>query len=148
MSEPQFSREAIYGALFALAAGSAGFATATRRIKEYSAVDQAMQPALLQVESGEKWNNRVGLPPVVTLAARLFVYCEENDPTEPVSMQMNALLDAVTNALAPAAEPAGKYRQTLGGLVQHAGIAGEIAIAEGLSGQSEAVIPIEILVNA
>jgi hypothetical protein len=147
MSEPQFSREAIYAALFALAAGAAGFATATRRIKEYSDVDQATQPALLQVELGEKWNARVGLPPVVTLAARLFVYCEENDPSEPVSSQMNALLDAVTNALAPAQEPTGKYRQTLGGLVQHAGISGEIAIAEGLSGQSEAAIPIEILVN-
>jgi len=40
------------------------------------------------------------------------------------------------------------FRQTLGGLVQHAAIAGEITIAEGLSGQSEAVIPIEILVPA
>ena len=43
--------------------------------------------------------------------------------------------------------PHGSFRQTLGGLVQHAGIAGEVTIAEGLSGQSEAVIPLEILVN-
>lgn len=147
MNEPQFSRETIYAALFALVAGAAGFATSTRRIKDYSDVDQATQPALLQVELGEKWNARVGLPPVVTLNARLFVYCESNDPTQAVSTQMNGLLDAVTNALAPAPEPRGAFRQTLGGLVQHAGIAGDIVIAEGLSGQSEAVIPIEILVN-
>ncbi|HEY2446246.1 MAG TPA: hypothetical protein VGI20_10965 [Rhizomicrobium sp.] len=147
MSEPQFSREAIYAALFELVGGASPFRTATRRIKDYSAIDQATQPALLQVELGEKWNARIGLPPIVTLSARLFVYCEENDPTEPVSTQMNALLDAVTNALAPDLPPHGPFRQTLGGLVQHAGIAGEIAIAEGLSGQSEAVIPIEILVN-
>jgi hypothetical protein len=148
MSEPQFAREAIYAALFALASGAAGFHTATRRIKEYSDVDQATQPALLQVELGENWNARIGLPPVVSLSARLFVYCESNDPTAPVSTQMNTLLDAVTGALAPPIPPSGPFRQTLGGLVQHAGITGDITIAEGLSGQSEAVIPIEILVNS
>jgi hypothetical protein len=147
MSEPQFSREAIYAGLFALVGAAPGFRTATRRIKDYSDVDQATQPTLLQVELGEKWNARTGMPPVVTLSARLFLYCEENDPAEPVSTQMNALLDAVTAALAPPDLPHGPFRQTLGGLVQHAGISGEIAIAEGLSGQSEAVIPIEILVN-
>jgi hypothetical protein len=148
MSEPQFAREAIYAALFARLSGAAPFRTATRRIREYADVDQATQPALLQVELGEKWNARPGAPPVVTLAARLFLYCESNDPTAPVSSGMNALLDAVSNALAPPLSPHGPFRQTLGGLVQHAGIAGEITIAEGLSGQSEAVVPIEILVNA
>jgi hypothetical protein len=147
MSEPQFTRETIYAALFALVAANPAFRTATRRIKDYSDVDQATQPALLQVELGEKWNARVGAPPVVTLSARLFLYCEENDPTEPVSTQMNALLDAVMAALAPPIIPHGPFRQTLGGLVKHAGITGEIAIAEGLSGQSEAVVPVEILVN-
>ena len=147
MSEPQFSREAIYAALFALAGNAADFQTATRRIKDYSDVDQSTQPALLQVELGEKWNARIGMPPVVTLNCRLFIYCESNDPTLPVSTQMNTLLDAVTAALAPPLLPHGPFRQTLGGLVQHAGIAGEVTIAEGLSGQSEAVIPIEILVN-
>lgn len=148
MSEPQFCREAIYAALFALVSGAYAFATKTRRIKEYADVDQARQPALLQVELGEKWNVRVGAPPIVTLAARLFVYCESNDPTEPVSTQMNQLLDQVMAALAPPLAPHGPFRQTLGGLVQHAAIAGEITIAEGLSGQSEAVIPLEILVNS
>lgn len=147
MSEPQFSRETIYAALFTLVGAAAGFQTATRRIKEYSDVDQATQPALLQVELGEKWNTRIGLPPIVALRCRLFIYCESSDPTEPVSTQMNGLLDAIMTALAPPIQPDGRFRQTLGGLVQHAGISGEIAIAEGLSGQSEAVIPIEILVN-
>ena len=148
MSEPQFARERIYAALFSLLAGAAQFRTATRRIKEYSDVDQATQPALLQVELGEKWNTRIGQPPLVTLAARLFLYCESNDPTSPVSTPMNVLLDGVTGALAPPLSPHGPFRQTLGGLVQHAGIAGDVTIAEGLSGQSEAVIPIEILVNS
>ena len=56
MSEPQFAREAIYAALFALVAASPAFRTATRRIKDYSDVDQATQPALLQVELGDFGN--------------------------------------------------------------------------------------------
>jgi len=147
MTEPQFCREPIYAALFALVSGAYAFTTTTRRIKEYADVDQATQPAILQVELGEKWSARVGAPPVITLAARLFLYCESSDPTTPVATRMNAALDAVTAALAPPVAPHGSFRQTLGGLVQHAGIAGEITIAEGLSGQSEAVIPLEILVN-
>jgi hypothetical protein len=76
MSEPQFSREAVYSALFDLVSGSGSFRTATRRIKEYSDVAQATQPALLLVQQGEKWDAPVGKPPVVTLNCRLFVYCE------------------------------------------------------------------------
>jgi hypothetical protein len=145
MSEPQFSRETIYAALFALVAGSAGFQTATRRIKEYSDVAQATQPAILMVELGEKWEAQVGKPPIVTLHCRLFIYAESNDPTQPVSTQMNGLLDAVMAALASTQWQ--NFRQTLGGLVQHARISGDITIAEGLSGQSEAIVPVEILVN-
>jgi len=148
MSEPQFAREEIYAALFALVSASQAFVTTTRRIKEYSDVDRDTQPALLQIELGEKWNTRIGMPPVVTLSARLFLYCEENDPAAPVSTQMNALLDAVMAALAPPVLPHAPFRQTLGGLVSHAGIAGDVTIAEGLSGQSEAIVSIEILVNA
>lgn len=146
MSEPQFSRETVYAALFALAAGSASFKTVTRRIKEYSDVAQATQPALLLVETGEKWDAFIGKPPVITLSCKFFIYCESGDPTQPVSTQINALLDAVMGALASTQWQ--NYRQTLGGLVSHARISGEVTIAEGLSGQSEAIVPVEILVNA
>lgn len=138
-------REAIYAALFALVGGAGGFVTATRRVKEYADVDQATQPALLQLELGEEWAEP-GLPPQpVILRAKLFIYCESNDPTEPVSTQINTLIDAVAAALAP---PDVEERQTLGGLVHHAAIAGEITIAEGLSGQSEAVIPLTLILGA
>jgi hypothetical protein len=145
MSDPVFSREQIYSALFALVGDAAGFVTVTRRIKEYADVDQSTQPALLQTELGEKWDAPPGMPPLVVLNAKLFLYCESGDPTAVVSSQINTLLDAVTAALAP--PPDGEERQTLGGLVFHCRIAGDVTIAEGLSGQSEAVVPIEILVN-
>ena len=138
------SREAIYQALFARVSTAADFATATRRVKEYADVDQATQPAILQVELGEKWAEPGTPPQLVTLRARFFIYCESNDPTEPVSTQINNLLDAVVSALAP---PDIEERQTLGGLVYNVAIAGEITITEGLSGQSEAAIPLELMLG-
>jgi hypothetical protein len=138
------SREAIYAALFALVSGSASFATATRRVREYADVDQATQPAILLVELGEKWAEP-GVPPqAVTLRAKFLIYCESNDPTSPVSTGINTLMDAVVTALAP---PDIEDRQTLGGLVYNVAITGEVTIAEGLSGQSEVSIPIEIMLG-
>lgn len=134
-------REPIYAALFALVGSAPGIVTATRRIKVYADIDQATQPALLQLELGERWSEPGEPPQAIVLRAKLFLYCESNDPTTPVSPQLNALLDAVTGALAPSDI---EERQTLGGLVHNVAVAGEIAIAEGLSGQTEAVIPLEI----
>jgi hypothetical protein len=138
------TREPIYAALFALVSGAADFVTKTRRVKTYADVDQATQPAILQVELGEKWAEPGTPPQLVTLRAKLFIYCESNDPTEPVSTQINNLLDAVVSALAP---PDVEERQTLGGLVYNVAIAGEITITEGLSGQSEAAIPLELMLG-
>jgi len=138
-------REQIYAALFARVSTAASFVTATRRIKEYADVDQATQPAILQVELGEKWAEP-GVPPqAIVLRAKLFLYCESSDPTTPVATAINELMDAVVAALAP---PDIEERQTLGGLVYSAAIAGEVTIAEGLSGQSEVAIPIEIMLGA
>lgn len=138
------SREAIYQALFARVSGAAPFATATRRIKDYADVDQATQPAILQMELGEKWAEP-GVPPqAVILRAKLFLYCELNDPTELVSTTINNLMDAVAAALAPLDI---EERQTLGGLVYNLAIVGDVTIAEGLSGQSEVSIPIEIMLG-
>jgi hypothetical protein len=139
------SREAIYQALFTRVSTAADFATATRRVKDYTDVDQATQPAILQVELGEKWGEPGTPPQAVILRAKLFIYCESNDPTQPVSTQINTLMDAVTAALAPTDI---EERQTLGGLVYNTAIVGDVTIAEGLSGQSEVSIPIEIMLGA
>jgi hypothetical protein len=137
-------REQIYAALFTRVSSAASFVTATRRIKEYADVDQATQPAILQMELGEKWAEPGLAPQAVVLRAKLFIYCESSDPTSPVSTSINNLMDAVVAAIAPADI---EERQTLGGLVYHAGIAGDVTIAEGLSGQSEIAIPLEIILD-
>ena len=56
------TREPIYVALFSLVSNAASFVTATRRVKTYADVDQATQPAILQMELGEKWAEP-GTPP-------------------------------------------------------------------------------------
>lgn len=145
MAEPGFVREDIYAALFALVSAAADFETATRRIKVYSAVASGQQPAVLQVELGEKWIAPPGMPAVVALNCAIFIYCEQPDPAAPVSSVLNPLLDAVTNAIA--ADPFADEYQTLGGLVTHCRISGDVKIAEGLGGQCEAIVPVEILVN-
>jgi hypothetical protein len=54
------------------------------------------------------------------------------------------LMDAVTAALAP---PDIEERQTLGGLVYNTAIVGDVTIAEGLSGQSDVSIPLDIMLG-
>lgn len=142
MSAP---RETIQAALFQRLSAIPGFATSSRRLKHWADVAPAEQPALFQVQKGETWTRRQGLPPARRLSVELFVYVTTAaDPTVAPSQVMNPLLDAIEAALAP--DPASLV-QTLGGLVDHAWIAGRIESDEGLLGdQAVAIVPIEILV--
>ncbi len=134
------NREPIYAALFAALASAAPFVTASRRLRHWSDVGPAEQPALFVAQ------RRKGLPPKWTLALEVFIYVHAPDDVTPPASALNPLLDAVEAVLAPA-DPAAA--QTLGGLVEHAWIAGKIETDEGvLGGQAVAIIPIEVLVPA
>ena len=142
MSAP---RETIQAALFQRLAAIPGFTTSSRRLKHWADVAPAEQPALFQVQKGESWTRKDGLPPARRLSVELFVYVNTAaDPTVAPSQVMNPLIDAIEAALAP--DP-GHVTQTLGGLVEHAWIAGRIESDEGLLGdQAVAILPVEILV--
>lgn len=142
MSAP---RETIQAALFQRLAAIPGFVTSSRRLKHWTDVAPAEQPALFQVQKGENWTERRGLPPVRRLSVELFVYVATGaDPTVAPSQVMNPLIDAIEAALTP--DP-GQLTQSLGGLVEHAWIAGRIETDEGLLGdQAVAIVPVEILV--
>jgi hypothetical protein len=63
------AREAIYAALWALAAEAAGFATASRRLRHRSDVGPAEQPALFMSEKGSHAQVKaLGAPVVYTLS--------------------------------------------------------------------------------
>jgi hypothetical protein len=140
------TREPIYAALFATLSAAAPFVTSSRRLRHWSDVGPAEQPSLFLVQKSETAQRHKGLPPKWILAIDLFVYARAPDDVTSAATVLNPLIDAIESALAPATPTA---TQTLGGLVEHAWIAGKIETDEGvLGGQAVAIVPIEILVPA
>jgi hypothetical protein len=148
------SREAIISALCARLAnaqfstpinGLTSWALLSRRLRLWSDVSAADQPALFVTEHAE---NVVGpgdmVPAKTTLAVDLFIYIAAGkDPNAIPASALNIALDALTAVLAP---PPGASRQTLGGLVAHCRIEGRVIKDPGdLDGQGLAIVPVKIL---
>lgn len=140
------AREPIYAALFALVSAAADFVTAERRLRHWSDVAPAEQPALFQSQRSETAAVKtLGAPTVWTLAVELYLYVHSSDPYRAPAMLLNPLLDAVESALVPSGVT-GVQDLGLPSMVQHAYIAGKIETDEGALGdQAVAMIPIEIL---
>ena len=137
------NREPIHAALFAKLAAIPGFKTASRRFKHFGDVAQPDQPALFVIQRRESATTVPGQPTVWLLKVDVLIYVNtgQDKSVAPASI-LNPLLDAVVAALAP--DPI-TNKCTLGGLVQHAVIQGEIETDEGQLGeQGLALIPIEI----
>lgn len=135
------NRESIYSALFAQVSKAARFVTVSRRLKHWSDVSPAEQPALFQVQKSEIARTVPGQPTVWELHVDLFLYAHTNgNPDISPAEILNPLLDSVLNALAP--DPI-TNKDTLGGLVQHAWIEGNLITDEGVLGdQAVCVIPV------
>lgn len=139
-------RESIYGALWAIGSSAASFASTNRRLRHWSDVAPAEQPALFMAEKGgQAATKRLGSPIVWTLYAEFYIYAHSSDAYLPPGMILNPLLDALEAALAPA--PAtGVQHLGLPEMVQHAYIAGRVETDQGVLGdQAIAILPIEIL---
>ena len=140
------AREPIYAALFALVSAAAGFVTVSRRLRHWSDVAPAEQPALFMRQRQETAAvPTLGAPPVWKLGVELYLYAHSSDPYAAPATILNPLVDAVEAALAPL--PAtGIQDLGLPAMVQHAYIAGRIATDEGaLRDQAVVTIPVEIL---
>jgi hypothetical protein len=140
------AREPIYAALFAQVAGAANFVTAERRLRHWSDLTPAEQPALFMHQKAELATvATLGAPTVWTLVVALYVYAHASDPYVAPATVLNPLIDGVEAALAPL--PAtGLQDLSLPAMVQHAYIAGKIETNEGvLRDQAVAIIPVEIL---
>ena len=136
-------RESIYAALWTLGAGAANFASANRRLRHWTDVAPAEQPALFMTEKGgHAATKALGSPIAWTLYADFYVYVHSSDPYLAPAMVLNPLLDA---ALAPS--PAtGIQNLGLPAMAQHAYIAGKVETDEGVLGdQAIAIVPVEIL---
>lgn len=139
------TREPIYAALFALVAGTADFVTVSRRLRHWTDVGAAEQPALFQIQKSETAEERRPLPAKWRATVDLYLYAQAPDELTAPATVLNPLIDAVEAALAP--DPFSNV-QSLGGLVAHCWIAGKIQTDEGvLGGQAVAIVPVEILVS-
>ena len=140
------AREPIYAALFARVAAAAGFVTAGRRLRHWSDVAPAEQPALFQYQKAETAVVKaLGAPTVWILRVELHLCAHSGDPHLAPAAILNPLLDAVEAALAPNAA-GGIQDLGLPAFVQHAYIAGKVATDEGALGdQAVAIVPVEIL---
>jgi hypothetical protein len=141
------SREAVFQALFARVSAATwgepagGFAYASRRVR--LSEDLPATPALLQAEHAEEVERIAGQPPRRWLVAELRVHHLASDPQAPGAATNNLILDALDHALRPDG-PDGCC--TLGGLVAHAAIEGEIAKDPGdLDGRALLVAPVRLL---
>ena len=133
-------RETIYSALFAVFAplkAQGVVKVCDRRVRFLDEMAAAELPALFMAVDHQKTAQQRGLPPRRTLGAKVFLYAANPDRHTPAGAQLNGLIDAVEQALAPAE---GEGAQTLDGAVSHAWIEGQIEVFEGPQGQKAAAI--------
>jgi len=134
-------REAAYSALFSRLSGIPGVSTAERRLRHWSDVQPAEMPYLALAVAGQIAEPVKRLPTKWNLGADLYLYVQsDSSPPGPI---LNALLDKIDAALAP---DVGQDTQTLGGIVSHAWIEGQVQTDEGTLGSiAVAVVPIRML---
>jgi hypothetical protein len=132
-------REDVFRALETILEAVPGIRTFGRRLVPWADVPPSDQPALYMLCANQTVTvDGRGMPPKRSLPVTLYLYNQNDCPA-----QQNDLLDAIEAAL----EPRGEETLTLGGLVSHCRIEGEIETDEGLlDSQAVAIIPISILV--
>lgn len=145
------TREPIYSALWALITKDPGvtsvFATMRRAAEIAAEQVQPECPALYMIQRAETWERPGrGIPPKRTLRSDLLVYTRDADPSTPPSYALNVLLDYLDFALGDPGNP--NFVQTLGGLVHHVYIEGDLRLTEAATFQelSIAVVPIAMLI--
>jgi hypothetical protein len=145
------AREQIYSALFALLQSAANFKTVGRVWVPSNKLDPPQLPALFMVENSEHAvQTAPGRPAKWLLDVDVMIYAHNEGESQPAGAEnyvpataLNNLLDAVENALTPAAAT---NVQSLGGLVHHCWIEGKIEKDAALQGaNSVAVVPVRML---
>lgn len=149
-------REEVWAAFFALLKAQLGSQCVTmgRQHVQPPRLSLEQQPALFLVQGRETRAPRPsGLPNKLTLSGFVVVYFEapmpslENTGDETVlgATTINALLKGIDDAMVPDDYASG--RLTLGGLVEHCWIEGDVDIDPGIySQQGAAILPVRILV--
>ncbi len=148
------SREAVMAALVAKLQGAAfsapvngktTFASMSRRLKLWADTPKSQRPALFLTEHREQQSYQSeALQGRTTLNVDLFVYIDASDMNTVPAISLNIIMDAIETALKPA--PTDDGRQTLGGLVSHCRIDGQVMKDPGdLDGDGLLWVPLKIV---
>ena len=144
------SRESIAGALFELLQTATDFVTTGRRVKLWTEIGEAQLPALYLMTPRERHvTDNLYTPTKLVLAYNALVYVSSQDQEKLGDTLLNNLIDAIDPRCGGVLKPDNPLAntQTLGGLVQHCWIEGDIERAPGdLDGVAIALIPINVLV--
>ncbi len=143
-------RETVAAALLTLLqgtqiGGNPAFLTTGRRARVWSDVTPGDQPALFVIHPGERalQDQALGLTKWMLHFDILIYLRADASPTAVPDTAINAILDAI-DAQMQSKPPA--ERQTLGGVVYHAWIEGDIFIDSGILDQQVAImIPVHVL---
>jgi hypothetical protein len=146
------AREAVMSALVSLLEtavfatpvnGQTGFVVISRRLKLWTDVPKSQRPALFITEHREQQSYQSEtLPAKTTLNVDIFVYIDASDRNTVPAIALNTLMDALETAL----KPASGATQTLGGLVSHCRIDGQVLKDPGdLDGDGLLWAPLKIL---
>lgn len=126
------------------------FVTISRRVKLFSDVSPAEQPACYQAEWATDEVQVTGMPYKTTLQANWIIYqCVGRDKNALGVVENNLIIGGIRKALAPTPDDPGFFekRNTLGGLVHHCFISGRIFKDPGdIDAQGMLVVPIKLLV--
>lgn len=138
-------REQIYQALFDLLKAETSIKTISRRLRHWSEVPPADQPALFLVQKIETATVRTKIPTIWTFHVDLWLYVRSSGEHDtPPMYYANPIIDRIVQKLMP---PEHLGEQTLGGLVERCRIEGPIETDEGVLGdQAVIVIPVTMLV--
>lgn len=141
------TREQVAVALFNLFANLEIFETVSRRPALWD--NSVQMPALYMGSTQDDYvyEHGTAAPPKITLVYDCLLYINATDPNVIPDTVMNNVIDAVESALTPSNGPAPGAVQTLGGIVNHAWIEGQINKAPGyLDGKGMAFFTVKILV--
>ncbi|WP_182180525.1 hypothetical protein [Methylobacterium radiotolerans] len=147
MSAPLGPRNAAVVALQTIVAGAYRWKSGpTRRLKLFADVPAAQRPAVFLHEGGDEsyaWSS--GAVPRRTIEVRIFVYIDARDPRVIGAAQLNDIMDALDQALAPAGADLALGRTTLAGTPYMVRITGRpVKVPGDLDGDGLLVVPVAI----
>ncbi len=141
------SRNTIMDALKAKVVAGGYFVTVSRRLKTWDQVPASEQPACFLYEHTDPVTHQSETFAKNGIDVEVFIYTRCDNQDEVPAAILNDALDALDAALTPTGADLLRRRQTLGNLVSHCFVDGDIMKEPGdQDNQGVAIVPLKILV--